>query len=334
MSYQKAADLLRLALDLAGSHMGLQLSEIDRLASSEGKSARRNTQRLLEALRDLFGDKLVEVTDFDGRKRVKLERGRLHDFIDLEADELASLDHAITALKAQNDSADAERLGRLRTKVRLLAPEKSRRKIEVDYEALLASSSVIIRPGPRPKIDAGTMGPITEALLSLKQLAFCYPRAGGCEERVVDPYGVLMGHRVYLIAQQAGSSWGEPPVWRVDRMRDVHVVEHPASIPADFDLQSFSRRAFGAFHSTKEYGEVVWRFTAKAAESARSFHFHPDQVFEEDGEGSLTVKFTASGHLEMAWFLYAWGDQVEVVAPQSLKNLVDGHRRSDFPGMP
>jgi hypothetical protein len=36
----------------------------------------------------------------------------------------------------------------------------------------------------------------------------------------------------------------------------------------------------------------------------------------------------------MAWFLYAWGDQVEVESPMALKALVEGHRRSDFLGIP
>jgi predicted DNA-binding transcriptional regulator YafY len=48
----------------------------------------------------------------------------------------------------------------------------------------------------------------------------------------------------------------------------------------------------------------------------------------------LEIRFHASGHLEMAWHLYMWGDNVEVVAPERLRNLVGNHRRSDFPALP
>ncbi|WIJ25789.1 helix-turn-helix transcriptional regulator [Devosia sp. RR2S18] len=335
MSYKKAAELLHLAVELSSSHLGLTLAEIDSRSTAQGASARRNTQRLLDAVREVFGDKLIETLDYEGRKRVRLERGKLRELVHLEAGELASLDHAISALRAQNDHADASRLEELRTKVRLMAPERSRRKIETDYEALLGASSLMVRPGPRPSVEAKVMEPITEAILALKKLAFKYGSGPkGDVERLVSPYGVLTGHRVYLVAQLNGHEWGDPPVWRVDRMRDLRVTDEASNVPGDFDLEAFSRRSFGAFHSAEEYGEVIWRFTPKAADRARSFHFHPDQELKDEEDGSLIVRFSASGHLEMAWFLYAWGDQVEVVAPLALRNMVQGYQRNDFPGMP
>ena len=36
----------------------------------------------------------------------------------------------------------------------------------------------------------------------------------------------------------------------------------------------------------------------------------------------------------MCWHLYAWGDQVEVVEPKALADMVAGHRRDDFPALP
>ncbi len=53
----------------------------------------------------------------------------------------------------------------------------------------------------------------------------------------------------------------------------------------------------------------------------------------DDPDGSLTVRFDASGHLEMAWHLYQWGDQVAVLAPEALKDMVAAHRRADFPAL-
>ena len=57
-------------------------------------------------------------------------------------------------------------------------------------------------------------------------------------------------------------------------------------------------------------------------------------MFEEQLDGSLIVRFAAAGHLEMCWHLYLWGDQVEVLAPEALKALVQHHRRADFPSLP
>jgi hypothetical protein len=52
------------------------------------------------------------------------------------------------------------------------------------------------------------------------------------------------------------------------------------------------------------YGEVVWRFSPAAAPTARQFVFHRRQRIEDLPDGSLEIRFSASGWLEMAWHLY------------------------------
>jgi predicted DNA-binding transcriptional regulator YafY len=54
---------------------------------------------------------------------------------------------------------------------------------------------------------------------------------------------------------------------------------------------------------------------------------------EDRPDGSLIVRFSASG-VEMCWHLYVWGDQVEVLAPERLRDMVHAWRRSDFPSLP
>jgi predicted DNA-binding transcriptional regulator YafY len=101
-----------------------------------------------------------------------------------------------------------------------------------------------------------------------------------------------------------------------------------------FDIDQHAKKAFGAFQNDSEYGEVVWKFKPAVASHARSFLFHPTQVLEDQPDGSLIVRFSASGHLEMCWHLYMWGDQVEVLAPEILQKMVELYRRSDFPALP
>ena len=72
----------------------------------------------------------------------------------------------------------------------------------------------------------------------------------------------------------------------------------------------------------------------RAAPHARGFEFHPAQVMEDQPDGSLIVRFSAAGHLEMAWHLYAWGHDVEVLAPERLRTMVHAYRRPDFPSLP
>lgn len=79
---------------------------------------------------------------------------------------------------------------------------------------------------------------------------------------------------------------------------------------------------------------MVWRFSPAAAATAREFLFHPQQEATDEPDGSLTVRFNASGWLEMAWHLYQWGEGVAVIAPEPLRRMVEDFRRADFPALP
>ena len=120
----------------------------------------------------------------------------------------------------------------------------------------------------------------------------------------------------------------------LDRIETAEIILRNIQCDLDFDLATYAARAFGSFHDEREYGPVAWCFAPEAAETARQFVFHPDQVTTEEPDGSLTVRFSASGHLEMAWHLYQWGDEVEVLAPDHLRDMVHRHRRGDFPALP
>jgi predicted DNA-binding transcriptional regulator YafY len=148
----------------------------------------------------------------------------------------------------------------------------------------------------------------------------------------VEPYGLLLGIRRYLVAREVGKTRLQH--FRLDRIRMARLEASSFARDPAFSLDDHAARAFGSFHDDREYGEVIWRFAPAAAATAREFTFHPRQEMVEEADGSLTVRFHAGGHLEMVWHLYQWGDAVEVIAPPRLRELVAAHRRADFAAMP
>jgi predicted phage terminase large subunit-like protein len=56
------------------------------------------------------------------------------------------------------------------------------------------------------------------------------------------------------------------------------------------------------------------------------------QTLRRDGYAVRPIK--PKGDKVMRMHLYLWGDQVEVLAPERLRQMVEGHRRSDFPSLP
>ncbi len=45
-------------------------------------------------------------------------------------------------------------------------------------------------------------------------------------------------------------------------------------------------------------------------------------MVERAADGSVIVRFTASGALELIWHIFTWRDQIEIVEPESLKTAM------------
>ena len=100
----------------------------------------------------------------------------------------------------------------------------------------------------------------------------------------------------------------------------VERTPRPFARRKHFSLQKYAERSFGVFQ--EEPFDVVWRFSPKAAADAWQFLFHPTQTFEDQTDGSLLLRFRAGGALEMCWHLFTWEEQVEVVAPKRLREML------------
>jgi predicted DNA-binding transcriptional regulator YafY len=329
MSYGKARELLNLALFIAG-RTGATLADIE----SEFACDRRRAQRMLSALRDLF-PQLERTIDDERRPRWRLSAANLVPFLAPTSDELVALTKANELLSAGSAAAEAPHLKSLERKVRAAIPNRERSRLAVDEEALLESLGLAARPGPRPISLPDVDDVITHALKARQTLEINYAnRADGTPSwRTIEPYGLLLGARRYLVARDINKA-ASLRYYRVEAIQSARLGDQHFEPAAGFSLAEQAKRGFGSFERAEEFGSVAWRFAPTAAAHARRFLFHPEQTFEQQADGSLIVRFEASGHLEMAWHLYAWGDKVEVIEPTELADLVRDHRRADFPALP
>lgn len=325
MSFTKALDLLRLALMASGRHGGVTLEDI----RVEFGCAHRTAQRMTDALETLF--EVESRNGADRRRRWKLRDARPGRLPARPEPAIEALELAIRDARAEGRLPHAEALSLLRDGLIARMQPKDARRAEADAEALLQSLGHIARPGPRAEIPADLLAEITDALRGPFRLRMLY--RDDTDPRVVEPHGILLGHRGYLVARQP--SRGPQLVnFRLDRIRQPECLQEGFAMVDGFSLEAHAARAFGVWQNPEQHGEVVWRFLPEAADHAAGFRFHPHQRVEPQPDGSLIVRFDASGWLEMAWFLYQWGDKVEVLTPEGLRQLTEGHRRSDFDGLP
>lgn len=330
MSFSKAADLLRLAM-MASGRRGVCLAEIE----DEFGCVRRTAQRMIEALQQVFPATEHYVGD-DLRRYWRLPARAIAALLSPTAEELAATSAAIKELEILGLLSEASRLRTLDRKIRALLPAESGTRLAVDEEALLEALGYAARPGPRPILNVEVDEAISVCLKGPFEMRLSYKGRmdEDAKDRVVQPYGLLLGARRYLVAKDVSKTDGRLRHFRVEDILRAEQLPSSFEIPENFRLADYAERAFGSFHNDDEFGEVVWRFAPHAAEHAKRYLFHPRQMTEDQDDGSLLVRFNASGHLEMCWHLYAWGDCVEVLAPPKLTAMVAAYRRSDFPGLP
>jgi predicted DNA-binding transcriptional regulator YafY len=312
MRHEKASRLLELARLLASTAEGLTLDEMaERLGVG-----RRTAERMRDAVREVFPQ--LEEVDDPPTRRFRIPSGLDGLFQAPTAEELAALNAAAEAWTMQGAHVRAGALKSLEQKVLSATRAAARRRLAPDLEALLQAETIAVQAGPRPFENEAVLAAVREAVMSLSTLKFRY-EGGSTPGRVreVTPYGVLFGRANYLVAAEGE---GSPRNWRLDRLADVQVTGRRADRPQDFSLQDYADESFGIYQDDTE--DVALRILAPSAEGALRWRFHSNQTLERQPDGSVIVRFRASGMRELAWHLFTWGDQVQVLAPDILRRTL------------
>lgn len=313
MRHDKAAMVIELAREMAGSAEGLTINE---MASRLGVG-RRTAERMRDAVLMLF-PQVEEISD-PPTKRWRI-RGGLSAFEQAPtATEMLELAKAAAALHAAGDPARAAALESLERKVKAAIRSTALNRMAPDLEALVRAETIAVQAGPRPGADETVLTTIRNAILAEAPLSFIYSRPNAeARSRTVTPCGLMFGRANYLVAKDESKSHVQ--TFRLDRMSSVMVGEGMARPPADFNLAAFASQSFGIYQDQIE--DVVLRIAPEAAQEARGWRWHPTQVIEDQDDGSVIVRFRASGMRELAWHLFSWSGQASIVAPQRLKDVM------------
>ena len=194
---------------------------------------------------------------------------------------------------------------------------ESLERIASELEALVQAEGLAMRAGPRPRLDAGVLSTLREAITTCRVVDFRYfARTTGQRSRQrVRPLGLLYGNRAFLVAS---SDWSEEPrLWRLANVSELVITQEIFERDPGFDLERYAKRSFGTFQEKPV--EVVLRFDPRVARDASTFVFHPDQTTNTNDDGSLTVRFEAGGVDEMCWHLFTWGESVTIEKPLRLR---------------
>ena len=319
---------MRLARVLQGSRGGLSLAEM-RHEIGRIKGGKPVTRATVGKYRDdldrVFGDQYLEEKGQDGLLRCRLAAAATNRFVSLPAEDFAELHSVIAEAIATGLDERARRLRNVAEQMESLVPHEARRALAIDLPDLMAAEGYALRPGPRPKISPETLGKIREAMVGFKIIDISYRarRDGKVRNQRVKPHGLIFGTRHYLVAYGTTANKPFPHNYALSNILEVEITDAIFERNVDFDISAYAANSFGIWQEVPS--DVVLRFKAHRAEDVADFFFHPTQTVMSLADGSVEVRFTASGLKEIAWHLFTWSPDVEIAAP-------DGLRR-DYRGM-
>jgi predicted DNA-binding transcriptional regulator YafY len=181
MSYESAADLLKLARMAAAARQGVTYEQV----ADAFDMTKRNAMRMVQQLENLF--EVERHTDENRRARFRI---LTLDPLVLPEKPDTTLEALELALRGMEDgSAHAAALRDLRNALLIRMGQAKARRAEADAETLLDAYGHVAIPGPRTRKAPEVMKEIAQALRGPFLLEMTYNR----KTRVVQPYGILQG---------------------------------------------------------------------------------------------------------------------------------------------
>ena len=277
----------------------------------------RTADRSIGALQEIYQGQLNKDNDHFWW----LDNGAAIPAVDFKAQDVHFFYRLVQELRSQNREDDASYLQTLIAKIPIEKPAKT----ESDLDVLILSENYACRPRPYQKIASDVLKKTRLAIEHNYRIEVEYhnKRSGKTNINTLEPYGVLYSDKAsYLLARHADGYFGdEIHQFLIANIKSVEVLDEKF-IPLKFgekgelfDIKKYARHSFGVFQE-KPFS-VEWKFSAKAATEAEKYLLHPTQTMKRNEDGTLTVTFKAGGTLEMAWHLYTWGKEVEVVKPKN-----------------
>jgi predicted DNA-binding transcriptional regulator YafY len=138
-------------------------------------------------------------------------------------------------------------------------------------------------------------------------------------DRRVDPYHLtFFNGGLYLVGYCHLRR--EVRIFAVERIRAATALRDAFTKPVDFDAEAYLRGAWGIVRGDLVAVRVV--FSRRAAPHIRGRLWHASQELRELAEGRLELRLLVADTLEVRRWLLGFGAEVEVLAPQALREAI------------
>src|SRR5574344_488583 len=300
--YSRIADLIQVITLMQSKVDGVTIKDIQ----EEFNVSRRTAERMRDCVLDTLSQ-VDEIETDDKEKRWGFSNYYINELVSFSSKEIANLEKL---KKFEMNSDIKENLTHVVTKLKSLN-RKDLRRINRDIELLLQTEGFAIRQGESFKIDKQLFEIVRACLKTNKKLECTYHD----KKRVLEPLGLIFGEKVHLIAWEKAKGDKEYN-YLLSKVEDAKVSKESYD-KKDFDFAQYAKQSFGTYYGDTQ--DVVLNFNKEAKENVLNYFFHPTQEMKEEKDGTVTVKFRASGERQILWNLFKWGDTVKIISPKKLK---------------
>lgn len=172
-----------------------------------------------------------------------------------------------------------------------------------------------------PKINENVMAVVHAAVAQARQVDLRYRSrsAGKALGYRVHPLGLIYRGVLGYLGCTIGN-YTDPRLLALHRITSARMLDEAVDVPNDFDLQKYAHSGALGFMDNGPI-KLVLRMQTPAAEHLYDTPLSDDQVISDDElNGWMRISATVHDTSQLIWWLLAFGDQVEVVAPDMLRS--------------
>lgn len=159
------------------------------------------------------------------------------------------------------------------------------------------------------------------ALIRQKQISGLYesPYESAAVRLRLHPYRLcLIKNAWYVVARQSDET--APKTFRVARFKALRMLDDSAAVPEEFDLRKYFGNAWAVYRGESSH-EVQLLFQSPASRIVTETVWHHTQRATVHKNGSVMISFVVDGLNELLRWLLSWAGQVQVLAPDELREL-------------
>jgi predicted DNA-binding transcriptional regulator YafY len=173
---------------------------------------------------------------------------------------------------------------------------------------------------------------LAEAWMNCRTVKILYQTPGkqSPTERMIDPYFIepaAAGHSSYIIAYC--HLRGYQRTFKIDRIKEIEATGESYEIPVEFDANALLASSWGIMTGTQAE-TVKLKFKPEIAMLPQEVIWHPSQVVQSLIDGSVMMTMQVGTDHELRSWILSWGNQVEVIEPESLRMEVAETTRTMF----